>query len=167
MSQIKRMLVPIDFSGTSDLALEYAIEMGLRYGASLHLIHVLEDPMLIGGHPDGFAIDLPDLRTRMAEDAGALLDDAKDKCIRANVPATTEVVFGKPATTIVDLPLERAYDLIVMGTHGRTGFAHLMLGSVAERVVRTAPCPVLTVREPARRRASEPVTVAKAVAQGV
>ena len=146
MSRIRQILVPIDFSGSADLALEYAADLARRYSAELHLVHVLEDPILIGGSADGFIIDPPGLRARMAEDARRLLEQTLERCTRPHVRATREVVFGKTAASINDLALARRSDLIVMGTHGRSGLAHLMLGSVAERVVRSAPCPVLTVR---------------------
>jgi nucleotide-binding universal stress UspA family protein len=71
-------------------------------------------------------------------------------CAAARVPATSQTVVGRPARLIADVAKSQASDLIVMGTHGRSGFAHMMLGSVAERIVRTASCPVLTVRESAR-----------------
>lgn len=147
MAQIKRMLVPTDFSPASDLALEYAVDMAFRCGASIHLLHVLEDPVLTTAYPDGYFVELPDLLKQMTEDAERRLRDAAKMCATANVDATTQVIIGRPARSIAQEAADRGVDLIVMGTHGRGGFAHLVLGSVAERILRIAPCPVLTVRE--------------------
>jgi len=150
MFTIKRMLVPTDFSATSDLALEYAVDIAVRYGASIHLLHVLEDPAFTTGYPDGFFAELPALRVQMTEEAERRLKALATDCAKANAVATVKVVVGRPAKAIAQEATERGSDLVVMGTHGRSGFAHLVLGSVAERVVRIAPCPVLTVRDTPR-----------------
>lgn len=153
MTRITRILVPTDFSATADAALEYAFALAGRFGAPLHLLHVLDDPFVSDGMAaEAYITEAPALRT-------AMLHDAQDKlrhraAVRdTRVPSIeTEVLFGHGARTIADYAAERGIDLIVMGTHGRTGFAHLLLGSVAERLVRIAPCPVLTVRHPEDRR---------------
>jgi nucleotide-binding universal stress UspA family protein len=150
MSQIKRMLIPTDFSAASSLALQYGLDMAFRYGASIHLMHVIEDPAFSTVYPDAYFAELPDLMKRLTEDSEKQLADAVAKCAAANVPATSQVVVGRPARAIAKEALDRGTDLIVMGTHGRSGFAHLVLGSVAERVIRTSPCPVLTVRDTSR-----------------
>ena len=94
--------------------------------------------------------EVPDIRDRLTAEAAEQLKQAAARCSSAGVPATTEAVNGVPARTIAQTAKARATDLIVMGTHGRGAFAHFMLGSVAERVVRIAPCPVLTVRDSSR-----------------
>lgn len=147
MIHIQRMLVPTDFSAASDLALEYAVDMARRYGASMDLLHVLEEPIHTTAYPDGYFVELPALRQQMTEQAEGRLDQDAKKCAAANVDARTRVVVGRPATAITQEASDRGADLIVMGTHGRSGFAHFVLGSVAERVLRSAPCPVLTVRQ--------------------
>jgi|KBSSwiStaDraftv2_1062776.scaffolds.fasta_scaffold48265_1 nucleotide-binding universal stress UspA family protein len=118
--RIHRILVPTDFGPASDAALAQARQLAAALGASLHLVHVLED---------------------------AQRADALAASLEAALGHETAVLNGPTAPTIVEYATDRAFDLIVMGTHGRTGVAHLLLGSVAEQVVRTAPCPVLTVRE--------------------
>jgi nucleotide-binding universal stress UspA family protein len=141
MVRIRTILVPTDFSATSDAALEYAREVAERFGASLHLLHVLQDPFVNGPlATEAYLTDTPGVRTTILEDAKARIAH------RLTATDHAEVVFGRGAETIVEYAADRRIDLIVMGTHGRTGMAHLLLGSVAERVVRTAPCPVLTVR---------------------
>lgn len=149
MSGITRLLVPTDFSPTSDLALQYAIDIAPP-GASIHLMHVVDDTHLATVSPDGFYMELPGLRALLIDDAQKRLADAVPKPATAHVTVTTEVVVGRPSAAIVQDAKTRQTDLIVMGTHGRGGFAHLVLGSVAERVLRTAPCPVLTVRDGSR-----------------
>lgn len=145
MSQVKRILVPTDFSETSDVATDYAIDMAFRYGASIRLVHVLEDLNYLAVYPEGY-FDLPGPRQRLVDDATEHLQALVKKCEAARVDASSSVLSGHAARTIVDEAAAPDVDLIVMGTHGRSGFAHLLLGSVAEKVVRSAPCPVLTVR---------------------
>jgi universal stress protein A len=149
MTQVKRILVPADFSPPSDLATDYAIDMAQRYGASIRLIHVIDDTSLLALYPDSY-VDLAGLRESLANDARARLAPLMRKCAAAKVEVTGHVLNGRPAHAIVADAAEGEVDLIVMGTHGRSGFAHLFLGSVAERVVRSSPCPVLTVRESSR-----------------
>lgn len=154
MSQISRMLVPTDFSPPSALAADYAIDMARRYGATIELLHVIED--FAGAHftMEGY-IDLPHVRDRIRAEAETGLAELARRAEAAGVRVSTHLMSGNPAAAIVKHANGEASDLIVMGTHGRSGFAHLLLGSVAERVVRTAPCPVLTVRD--TRRTTETV----------
>jgi len=156
MTRISRILVPTDFSATADAALDYAFGLAARFGASLQLLHVLDDPFVFEGmSAEAYIAETPALRTAMLEDARERLRH-RAAPREDGVPIETEVLFGHGARTIAEYAAERGVDLIVMGTHGRTGFAHLMVGSVAERLVRTAPCPVLTVRHPhAKRHRSE------------
>jgi nucleotide-binding universal stress UspA family protein len=136
---ITRILVPTDFSDTSDAALDYARVIARRFGATLHLVHVLEDPLIAEGlAAEAYIAEQPSIRAAMA-------DDARQRLAHRSEGASVEVVFGHGAATIVDYAQRRGFDLIVMGTHGRTGIPHMLMGSVAEKVVRTAPCPVLTV----------------------
>jgi universal stress protein A len=138
---ITRILVPSDFSESSDAALEYARMLAHRFGASLHLLHVLNEPLLAEGlAAEAFMSEPPAIRAGLVDDARAHLSQ------RATGTSSAEVVFGHAATTIVECAARLDVDLIVMGSRGRTGLAHLLLGSVAEAVARTASCPVLTVR---------------------
>ena len=150
MARVKRLLVPSDFSPTSDIAFDYALDMAAREGASIHLLHVIEDANFAAACPDGLYVELPGLREQLTAGARRRLEGAVLQCAAVNVVATTQVLVGRPASSITDEANGRGSDLIVMGTHGRSGFAHLVLGSVAERVLRTAQCPVLTVRDSSR-----------------
>ena len=159
MSQIKRMLVPTDFSFESDVAFSYALDMAARQQSAVHLLHVIDDAMVATAYPDGFYVESREMRAKLLDEAKRRLEAMAARCTAAGVLATTDVVVGRPTRVIVDVATAQGIDLIVMGTHGRSGFAHLVLGSVAERIVRTAPCAVLTVRNTAR--------VAAAIASGV
>ena len=164
MSAIKRILVPTDFSPPSQIALEYAVDLAQRVGAAIHLMHVLEDQAFGAAYPDGFFAELPGVRAQMLEHAHRQLGDCIARCKDANVEVTSQVVFGRPASAMCEQAQRRGTDLIVMGTHGRSGFAHLLLGSVAERVIRMAPCPVLTLRDTARVADMVPADSLKALA---
>jgi nucleotide-binding universal stress UspA family protein/mono/diheme cytochrome c family protein len=146
---IKRILVPLDFSANSTHALDYARELARRFDASLHLVHVCEVPSMITASMDAYAIAYTDWKQRLGEEAERQLNDIKSG---VGVRATTEVLFGSPAAAIVDDAVSNDADLIVMGTHGHGALMHVLMGNVAERVVRMAPCPVMTVREPGAQR---------------
>lgn len=146
---ITRILVPTDFSTATELALDYAVTVASRFGASLQLLHVVDDPLVTGAvGSEVYITSLPSLRQRLIDDAARRLGRLAFTCGR--VAARREVRIGRPADAICEVAREEGCDLIVMGTHGRTGMAHVLLGSVAEQVVRKAPCPVLTVRDSAR-----------------
>lgn len=142
-----RILVPTDFSEPSDAALEYARALAQRFGASLHLLHVIEPIAATGVFSNEFYIgNTPGIYETLVKEAQAKFAERVSSADRAGYGTTTEVMTGQSAQTIVDYAEDRHFDLIVMGTHGRTGLAHLLMGSVAEHVVRRAACPVLTVR---------------------
>jgi nucleotide-binding universal stress UspA family protein len=142
-----RILVPTDFSAPSDAALATAKALAARLGSSLHLVHVLEDPYSTAAHAaDVYGYLPPGLKETWQEQAQAHLDKLLTPTERVQFCATTTVLFGSASRSIVECARDRAMNLIVMGTNGRGGVAHLLLGSVTERVVRTADCPVLTVR---------------------
>ena len=143
---IQRILVPLDFSSNSQRALDYAQRVAVQFGAVIHLVHVCEVPSIINGAIDAYAIAYTDWSQRLGEEANEQLlkEAARVQCARV----TTEVLFGNPAASIVDCASANQADLIVMGTHGHGAVMHMVVGNVAERVVRGAPCPVLTVREP-------------------
>jgi nucleotide-binding universal stress UspA family protein len=142
-----RILVPTDFSQPSDAALAYARALAARFGASLHVLHVFESPFTAGAvSPEVFVDDSPAVQAALFDEAKNRLQHRVTARDREHHAATTEIVAGRSAPAIVNYAAERKMDLIVMGTHGRSGIAHLLMGSVAEKVVRTAPCPVMTVR---------------------
>jgi nucleotide-binding universal stress UspA family protein len=140
MILLKQILVPIDFGEASEVALDYGRALARTFGASLHLLHVMENPFL---RPT--AADPSVLKAAAAKHLGERLTDDDRAALHATAVLETS---DKPAEEIVKYAKAHAIDLVVMGTHGRGTMAQLLVGSVAERVVRTAPCPVLTVRHP-------------------
>jgi universal stress protein A len=152
-----RILVPTDFSDASDSALDYGKALATHFGASLYLIHVVEDPIAATAFGvEGYIAEAPGFGAALRADAERRLAVRLTPAERSRLRASAELLSGRCAPTIVNAAVDRDIDLIVMGTHGRTGVAHALMGSVAERVVRTAPCPVLTVHAmSARVRNSE------------
>ena len=153
-----RILVPTDFSEPSDAALAYARVLAGKFGASLHVLHVIEIPAAMMG-PEVYIADVPVLQARLCENAQNQLQEQVTPNDQTPHPATADIVFGTSARSILEYAGEKDIDLIVMGTHGRGGLAHLLMGSVAEKVVRQAACPVLTVRRAraAQARIPEPL----------
>jgi nucleotide-binding universal stress UspA family protein len=142
-----RILVPTDFSPASEAALATAKALAAQFGASIDMIHVLQDPYATAAYAsDAYGYLPPGLRESWQREALKHLDALMTPEAAAQFRVNTRVVFGSPANAIVEYARDNSMNLIVMGTHGRGGVAHLLLGSVAERVVRTAECPVLTVR---------------------
>ena len=140
MIVLKNVLVATDFSPPSDAALAYGRALARTFGASLHLLHVVENYFLRPTAAAPYMIQ--EARTRMLHDQ--LTDEDRQ---RLGARAVLEV-SDEPAETIAGYAKAHAIDLIVMGTHGRSRMERLLVGSVAEHVIRTAPCPVLTVRHP-------------------
>ncbi|OFW48733.1 MAG: hypothetical protein A3G77_14625 [Acidobacteria bacterium RIFCSPLOWO2_12_FULL_68_19] len=150
-----RVLVPTDFSGPSDAALDCARTIARRLNGTFHLMHVLEE---LAEVPP--ATELVEVGSR--ERRAAHLQEATERLAKrltsddvALLHATAGAVLGHAASAIVDYAADNGFDLIVMGTHGRTGLSHLLMGSVAERVIRDAPCAVVTMRH-ARTTANIP-----------
>jgi nucleotide-binding universal stress UspA family protein len=141
------ILVPTDFSASSNAALILAKRMAAMSGASLRLLHVLEDSMTTAAAAVGVYEPTAELREKWLEGARTLLSRQLTPAEQASFRSTDVVMFGTPARTIVEHARANDIDLIVMGTHGRDGVEHMLMGSVAERVVRSAACPVLTVRD--------------------
>jgi nucleotide-binding universal stress UspA family protein len=141
---LETILMPTDFSEPSRRALEHATTLARRLNASLHLLHVVHLPIEVAASPEGYWVDITGFRNQMREDA-----ERQIKALAASlqgIKVTTQVVEGTSAArAITEAAKEKPAQMIVMGTHGRGGVSHLLLGSVAERVVRTATCPVMTV----------------------
>lgn len=143
---IQRIFVATDFSPASDSAIDYAALLALALWPSVHVIHVVEEPFLTRTPGEFYSPDVPVLREQLRHKAESRLIPVKNRFIDRCSGVTTEVRFGAPTDTIIAAALEHGADLIIMGTHGRTGLSHLVHGSVAERVIRGARCPVLAVR---------------------
>jgi len=146
MINLKRILVPSDFSDCSDAAVRYGLALARKFGASLHLLHVIQDPATQPWAAEGFAVPLLEVVDQWQKDARARLELSIPPEDRAN--AIVACTIASPFPEILRYAAEHDIDLIVMGTHGRGGMSHVLLGSIAEKVVRRAPCPVLTVRSP-------------------
>ena len=155
--QIRQILAPTDFSECSKQAVACAYELAQTFGAKLVLLHVVEElPSYIGFIPPaGAAMLLEDLERQARLDLVEVLPEAE----AAGVEVTRQVVMGSPAHEIVEVATAEKVDLIVIATHGRTGLSHLVMGSVAERVVRTALCPVMTIRSMAATAEHGPAPV--------
>jgi nucleotide-binding universal stress UspA family protein len=147
---IRRILVPVDFSPASRAALEYAVFLARRFDAGVEVLHVWEPPLYVG--PE-ITITAPGRAVTLAEfartEASRGMEEFLASLDRAGLPSLNgRVDSGPPAATILRVATDEHCDLIVMGTRGRTGLAHALLGSVAEKVVRRASCPVVTVHAP-------------------
>ena len=145
----KTILFPTDFSTASDAALVHAEALAKSSGASLLIVHVEEPPLAYGGGELYYGLPEPD-----SERIQKMLDDVRPK--DPAVPFTHRLTMGDPAGEIVRLATDEQAEMIVLGTHGRTGMTRLLMGSVAEAIVRRAPCPVLVYREAAERLARKP-----------
>ena len=149
MIVIKNILVATDFGEAALAALNYGRNIARQFEARLHVLHVTQNLYFTAASAYGYA-DVPsgwqeDLETAGRQQPEALLTADDWQSLR---PTVVTMTHASPAAAIVDYAHSERIDLIVVGTHGRGPVAHLVMGSVAERVVRTAPCPVLTVRHP-------------------
>lgn len=151
MQQLRRILVPVDFSECSRAALERAAVLAKSFDATVDIIHVWEAPAFIAPEAMvGVAGNSQTLSQLAREHAERGLKEFVDAAREAGIAVGKGIVEqGDAAKVIVDVAERDDYDMIAIGTHGRTGLAHLLLGSVAEKVVRRSPRPVLTVRHPA------------------
>ena len=158
---VQTILVPIDYSDEAQQALHWGASLAEKYGAKLLLLHVIptavEEVYPEGGGvmaptPSYYEMRAPGLWAKppliidRVDAAQTALHDFACRVLKDTVPVQVQIAVGKPADEIVRVAREEKVDLIVMGTHGRTGVRHLLLGSVAEEVTRHAPCPVFTVR---------------------
>ncbi|MBW3538683.1 MAG: universal stress protein [Planctomycetes bacterium] len=143
MIELKNILLPTDFSEPSLASARYALELARRFGSRVHLLYVIEDPQVFLPPFEHQAIPSRDELEAFARDAldAWELPEGAEGC-----DIVRRFRHGTPFTQIINDARENDIDLIVLGTHGRGAMAHLLMGSVAEKVVRKAPCPVLTVR---------------------
>ena len=143
---VQRFLVPVDFSEYANQALEYAISLARKLHAHLTLLHVIQS-LPLGGVDMGVTLPYTYMHDLEAEIASAM-QAYLEQVTAAGLGGEIAVVHGVPFQEIVETAKGQQINLIIMGTHGRTGLQHVLLGSVAEKVVRLAPCPVLVVRQP-------------------
>jgi nucleotide-binding universal stress UspA family protein len=145
LAPFRKILVPVDFSADSQRAMEVAADMIARDGTGITLLHIVEIPVAYRGRTTlPGAVEALDKRGAEALDAWATVLRAK-----VSVPVSTEWHIGSPGTEVLAvLDEDRSYDLVVTGSHGRTGVRRVLIGSVAEKIVRYSPCPVLVARRP-------------------
>lgn len=141
---IKRILFPTDFSHTGDAAMAFATSLAKDTGGRMIVVHVQEAPLAYGGGEMYYGIPEPSTDELMA-----MLN--KVKPTDPSVPVEYRLVTGDPSDAVVRLAEDDAVDLIVLGSHGRTGLTRLLMGSVAEAIVRKAHCPVLVYKQPTRK----------------
>ncbi|MEK7483029.1 MAG: universal stress protein [Planctomycetota bacterium] len=150
---IKKILVPTDFSEGSRIAFEYAFSLAKKIGAGIDLVHICEhSPYIYAETQLAKPGDAPQsLQSYLEKETNLHMKNFMKHLPQENTVTVKDyVVYGNPYEEIVKMAIEKHFDLVVMGTHGRTGVAHLLLGSVAEKVVRYSESPVLTVRVPSQ-----------------
>lgn len=162
MVVLKNVLVATDFSEASDAALTYGRDLARSYGATLHVLHITES-VLVRFSIEAPIAYLPDLQTQIDDAARRRIDALVTEEDKTTLNAKSVVMTSVgTAEAIVQYAKDHRIDLIVIGTEGRRALAHVLMGSVAERVVRLAPCPVLTVRHPQREFVAPDALVAVA-----
>jgi nucleotide-binding universal stress UspA family protein len=145
MTRFQTILVPVDFSAHSDKALDCALMLAKTFGAQVHLLHAYHLPIQVAT-PDQVIIPR-DFWTAVRDSAARKLEKALHKVEAAGITGETHLAELPPAQAITQTAEKISADLIVMGTRGLTGLKHVLLGSVAERTIRSAPCPVMTVKD--------------------
>jgi nucleotide-binding universal stress UspA family protein len=147
MYSVKKILVPIDFSDYSINALHYSVNFAEHFKAKIYLVYVVEPAV----YPADFSmgqVSIPAMDVDLTNRAKEELDKLAKSEFIEHVETEVIIKSGKPFIEIIETASEKDIDLIIISTHGHTGVEHLLFGSTAEKVVRKAPCPVLTLREP-------------------
>ena len=152
MIKLQKILCPIDFSENSLEALKYAAHTALKENATVYLIHIVDSRVYDYGGPIYEPV-IPAMKSKIDQASKDRLRDKLLEKVPKEIRDRVEMVisFGVPFVEIIRAARDYDVDLIVMGTQGRTGVSHILIGSVAERVVRKAPCPVLTVKMPIKQ----------------
>jgi nucleotide-binding universal stress UspA family protein len=145
--EIKSILAPTDFSAHSQQSVRYACRLAERLGSELHLLHVLSEILPAGPDPLLMPVMPAEFYKESEDRARECLDHCLDPTWGMPAAVIPAVKWGSPVESIVSFADDHHIDLIIIATHGRTGLSHVLLGSVAERIVREAPCPVLTIRD--------------------
>lgn len=147
MIKLDRILVPTDFSDFSRPAMQHGCAIAARFGAELHLLHVVPDPAMLVPEAAAFSVETMQAQSEsLVQSALETLQKLPPDNWENEKPVVREVRVGAAFMEIIDYARDNEIDLIVIGTHGRSGLMHVLMGSVAERIVRKAPCPVLTVK---------------------
>lgn len=149
MISIRRVLFPTDFSEPSEHAMNHALDFARLFKARLHLLHVVDESFQywMASAPSGMPLG-PSQDQVLSNSMQRMKDFVSRRIPQTEADVVTSVTWGRPAAEILRHAKDQQIDLIVIGTHGRSGLAHALMGSVAEKVVRQATCPVLTIRAP-------------------
>lgn len=158
MKEIKTILLPIDFSEAASALLQYGVYLAEKYGARLAIVYVAEDPFTYSSLPltDYSGLPLTDIPfNQLEEDMTKYAQERMERFLEKNMAQATvayegTVLFGHVAEEIITYAHDKNVDLIVIGTHGFKGLDRMLLGSVAEKVVKLAPCPVMTIKAHSR-----------------
>jgi nucleotide-binding universal stress UspA family protein len=145
---IKSILLPTDFSENSKYAMEYAVSFAAQYKAKLYVLHVLVSPHAMVGYEVAPFVSFERLYADMRRSSEQAMSTFIPEEVKKEIQVETAIVQGTPFLEILKFAREKEVDLIVIATHGRTGLSHVLFGSVAEKVVRKSPCPVLSIRHP-------------------
>ena len=147
MKEYRKILVPIDGSDLSKIAFRKALSLAKHFGSTVELLHVSEGFPAAWGLQgmDGIDIYQNDIQEQMDKNTEEMIEEYRDISKEKGIETKSDIVIGNPADVIIDA--SKDYDLIVMGTHGKGGLLHLLIGGTAEKVVRHACCPVLLIRE--------------------
>jgi universal stress protein A len=151
---IKSILAPTDFSAHSELSVRHACQIAERLGSELHLLHILSEILPAGPDPLLMPVMPAEYYKEEEERARQTLEHLLQPGWGKPTSVIKAVRWGSPVDSIVSYALDHRVDMIVIATHGRTGLSHVLLGSVAERIVRESPCPVLTIRDHKGARAA-------------
>ncbi len=147
MIEIRKILAPTDFSAHAAKALRYACSLAERLNAELHLLHVLSDIIPASPEPLLTPVITPEFYRESQAQSLSALEKVIEPSWGKPALVKSSVRWGDVVEEVTNEAREQAVDLVVIATHGRTGLSHVLLGSVAERIVREAPCPVLTIRD--------------------
>ena len=143
MVEFGKILIPTDFSESAENASLYALSLAEKYGSKIYVVHVIE-PFT---YTSDLGIDMGDQYQVMEATAKRFLDDIVTSIKEKNIDVEGILLSGEPFVEIIKYAKQEQVNLIIMSTHGRSGIEHMLLGSVAEKVVRKSPCPVLTVKK--------------------
>ncbi len=146
MIDFKNIVWPTDFSAHSDEALKTALEFAKHFNAELHGVHVVESLPVLGATGEHIPFNVAEYRNKLEQDAKKHLATVLSEKVPKDIPSHLHVFYGSPSRRITEFAKSLDHPLIIISTHGMTGFQHFVHGSVAERVVRFSECPVLSIR---------------------
>ncbi|MBN2541428.1 universal stress protein [bacterium] len=148
MEAIEKIICPVDFSEPSKIALKEANALALQYSAELLVVHIVEPILTLYGKIEPGSVDVPVYEEERRKIAEKMLHDLVEEKVSKKLKVTAILETGDPVDEIIRIVEDEAADIIVIATHGRKGFSHFVFGSVTEKIIRLAPCPLLVIRAP-------------------